>query len=295
MSNRQMFQWARTALITPFNADGSIDRVAFERLVQMQCEAKVAWILFLGTTWENPTLSSQEGLGIVSRWIQLIQKCCKVMVNVWTNSTAKSISNMEEMEKITWIDAFLIVNPYYNKPTQTWLYLHFAEIAKHTSKPVFIYNIAWRTGINLETETLLRIAHDCPNVVGVKEASGNLDQIRSVIQRKESDFLVLSGDDGLTLDVIKAWGDGVISVASNALPAKVVNLVSSALNGNISDAEKINAELHDFFEWQFLQTNPLPIKTALANMWIIQEYFRLPMCQMDEEPKKKRLKILEGY
>ena len=295
MTYKEQFSGVWTALITPFSEDWSVDFDALDRLLDMQLEWEVAWVLFLWTTWESPTISQSEWIEIVNYWIKKLDGRCKVMVNIWTNSTAKSIHFLKKMEEIEWIDCYLAVNPYYNKPTQTGLFLHFSNIAKATSKPIFAYNIKWRTAVNLETETLVKLTEACPNIVWVKEASWDLEQMSNVIERTHDDFVVLSWDDGLWYELIKLWGNGIISVASNYIPWKMVDLVSSALSWDMGVAEQKEQELQQFFDWEFIQTNPLPIKTALAEAWIINDIYRLPMCPMDPEEKAKWLEILTQY
>lgn len=290
----KQFRWAWTALVTPFNEDGSIDWEAFDNLVEMQVIWWVTWILLLGTTWENPSLTAQESVDIVTRWVEKIAGRCKIMVNTWTNDTNKSIVATKKIAELWWIDAILIVNPYYNKPTQKWLYMHFKAVANAISLPVFVYNIKWRTWVNLETDTLLRLVGDCKNIVWVKEASGDMDQIKDVIRRSPDDFIVLSWDDDLTLSLIQEGGDGVISVASNFLPRQISDFVNFALQ-NDSKAEEMKWELKAFFQWEFIQTNPLPIKAALAYTWHIKEVYRLPMCPMDESERNKWIEIVQKY
>ena len=261
----------------------------------MQIAWGVKWILLLWTTGESPTLSKEEKIKIVNRWIEKINKRCLVMVNSWTNSTSASVEATKEFDKIDWIDAFLVVNPYYNKPTAEWLYRHFKAVADSTIKQVFVYNILWRTAINLETETLLKLSKNCKNVVWVKEASWNLEQMQEVINTLDEDFVVLSWDDSLTLDLIKMWWSWVVSVASNYIPETMTNLVKTALQKDYDKAEELNNDLWEFFDGEFIQTNPLPIKVALAEQWIIKETYRLPLCEMDSEPRKKWINILEKY
>lgn len=289
------FRWTRTALITPFTQNDNIDWHSFDRLIDKQIQWWVTWILFLWTTGENPTLNNDETYKIVKRWISKIDWKCKVMVNAWTYCTKKSIENIYRYTAIDSIDGFLIVNPYYNKPTQEWLFRHFKAIADSTQKPIFIYNIKWRTGVNMETDTLVRLSKECSNIIWVKEASWDLNQIKDVINQTDKDFIVLSWDDGITLDLIKLWWDWVISVASNFIPEKISKLVNYWLKWDLNNANKLNNDLKEFFEWEFIQTNPLPIKTALSYIWLCQEIFRLPLCQMDKWPKSKWIKILKKY
>ena len=196
-----------TALITPFKKgngiDNDVDYKALEALLEMQVKWWVTWILLLGTTAESPTLTNKEWKKIVKFAIKKLKWKCKIMVNLWTYSTMKSLKNIKIFNKIKWIDAYLVVNPYYNKPTQTGLYKHFTTIAKSTAKPDVLYNIRGRTWINLETDTLLKIAEKCSNVIWEKEVSGNLKQMKDVIKKHQKDYIVLSWDDGLVYDLAK--------------------------------------------------------------------------------------------
>lgn len=285
-----------TALITPFESgnglDNPVDYSALDRLLQMQIDGGVTGVLFLGTTAENPTLSTAEGMEIVRKWIEKLEGKTKVMVNIGTYATGKTIENIHMYDTMDGIDAYLVVNPYYNKPTQTGLYEHFVAAAKSTQRPVVLYNIKGRTGVNLETDTLLRIIAAYPNVIGVKEASGDIDQMQEVIDRTPDSFLVLSGDDGLTYELAQRGGDGVISVASNCIPGDMADFVHLSLQKD-PHAKELAEYFTEFFDKLFIQTNPLPAKTYLAHKGIIQETFRLPMCPMDAHEKKIWLDFVE--
>lgn len=289
------YSWVWTALITPFDEKWNIDFEAFDNLIEIQVSSWVKWILFLWTTWESPTLTKTEKIQIIKRWIEKIWGRCFNMVNSWTNSTKQSIDLTLEFDQIQWIDTYLLVNPYYNKPTQEWLYRHFKAIADSTSKEIFIYNIFWRTWVNLETQTLVRLSENCNNIIWVKEASWDLDQMQDVINNTPQDFVVLSWDDSLTFDLIKRWGHWIVSVASNYIPKIMVEMVEKALIWDYESADIINKNLGEFFEWEFIQTNPLPIKVALAEAWFIKEKYRLPLCEMDSNLRTKWINILQKY
>ena len=291
-------KWLWTALVTPFKEwngiDNEIDYEALERLLDMQIEGWVDGVLLLGTTAENPTLTKKEGLELVKFAINILKWKTKIMVNVWTYSTKVSLENIKEFDKIDWIDAYLVVNPYYNKPTQTGLFKHFTTIADSTKRNIILYNIKWRTGVNLQTPTLLKIVEKCSNVIWVKEASWDLEQMKEVIEKSRENFLVFSGDDGLTYDLIKSGWDGVISVASNLFPKIMKNFVDTCFEDS-EKAEQLNKKYKEFFSKLFIQTNPLPAKTYLSYKWIIKEEFRLPMCKMDEKPKKEFLDFINNF
>lgn len=294
--NTKDFSWLWTALITPFRdwnwIDNEVDYAALDRVLQMQIDAQVDWILLLWTTWENPTLTQDEAFAVVKFAINKVAKRTKIMVNVWTNSTKKSLDNIKMFDELEWIDAYLLVNPYYNKPTQTWLHLHFTTLANSTEKPILLYNIKWRTWVNLNTDTLLKIINDSKNVVWIKEASWDLAQMKEVIEKTPNNFTVLCWDDSLTYDLIKFWWDWIISVASNCIPTELKEFVDLCIIGN-PKAEELNKKYAPLFSILFIQTNPLPAKTYLASKWVIKEAFRLPMCKMDEKEKKEFLDFIK--
>ncbi|MDD5770111.1 MAG: 4-hydroxy-tetrahydrodipicolinate synthase [Candidatus Gracilibacteria bacterium] len=294
--NKKQFSGLWTALITPFKEgngiDNEIDYEALDKLLQLQIDGKVDGVLLLGTTAENPTLSKEEQMQIVQFAIPKLKGKTKIMVNVGTYSTANSIENIKNFDKLDGIDGYLIVNPYYNKPTQTGLYLHFTTCANITSNPIILYNIKGRTGVNLETETLLKIIGESPNVVGIKEASGNIEQMKEVINKTPDYFSVLSGDDGMTYDLIQNGGDGVISVASNLIPGKMKEFIDACLEKS-PIAKELNQKYSEFFNKIFIQTNPLPAKTYLAFKGIIKETFRFPMCEMDLKEKTEFLEFIQ--
>lgn len=287
-----------TALVTPFEnwngLNNKVDYKALKKLLEMQIEAGLTWVLLLGTTAENPTLEKKEAEKIVKFAVKILKWKTKIMVNIGTYCTKTSIENIKKYNKFKAIDAFLVVNPYYNKPTQTGLFQHFTTIAKATKKPIIVYNIKGRTGVNLETNTLIDIISECPNIIGVKEASGDMIQMKEVIEQTWDHFLVFSWDDGLTYELIKNWGDGVISVASNCIPEKMKIFVDTCFKWG-EKADKLNEKYQEFFNKLFIQTNPLPAKTFLAEKWIIKENFRLPLCPMDEPKKEEFLKMIKKY
>jgi 4-hydroxy-tetrahydrodipicolinate synthase len=260
----------------------------------MQIEGWIDGVLILWTTAENPTLSKEEWLEIVKFVINILKWKIKIMVNVWTYSTKSSIDNIKDFDKIEWIDAYLVVNPYYNKPTQTGLKKHFISCAESTLRDIILYNIEWRTSINLETSTLLDIIWECGNVVWVKEASWNMEQMKEVVEKTPDDFLVFSWDDALTYELIQNWWNWVISVASNIYPKMIKWFVDSCFNDK-EEASDLNNIYSELFSKLFIQANPLPAKTYLASNWIIKEEFRLPMCRMDEKERDIFLDFIEKF
>ena len=230
------FKGVWTALITPFTNDHKIDWEALTKLIEHQIAGGVTGIVVLGTTGESPTITSKEATKLIKRAKKIINGRCLLMAGTGSNCTQTSIEKSIKAEKAG-ADCLLVVNPYYNKPTQHGLYLHFKAVADSTKLPIFLYNIKGRTGVNLETETLLQLTSDCPNIIGVKEASGDIEQIKDVCQKRPEGFIVLSGDDGITYQIMKDFGaDGVVSVASNIIPGKLtqmVNNLESQLNDEI--------------------------------------------------------------
>ena len=289
---RTMFRGTYTAIVTPFAEDGSVDYAAFEKLVGIQLEAGVAGIVPIGTTGESPTLEDDEKARLIEICVRRCKGKAQVVVGTGTNSTAKSIKASRKAQELG-ADGCLVVNPYYNKPTQEGLYRHFKAVADAVKIPIVVYNIKGRTAVNVETPTLMRLIKDCSNIKAVKEASGDINQMKGVIEKRPKGFSVLSGDDGITLELIKAGGDGVISVASNIVPARMHAMVKAALSGKMAEAEKLNAELAPLFEAEFIETNPIPIKAGLAMKGLIKETYRLPMCELRQQNREKLKEVLK--
>lgn len=287
-----MFKGVYTAIITPFRTDESVDWESLKKLVEFQLQNKVAGIVPCGTTGESPTLSHPEHDEVIEKVVEWVDGRCTVISGTGSNSTAEAVRLSKHAEEAG-ADACLIVNPYYNKPTQEGLYRHFKAIADAVKIPIIVYNIKGRTAVNVETSTLMRIIKDCKNVVGVKEASGDLNQMKDVIAQAPKSFSVLSGDDNMTLDLIKAEGHGIISVASNVIPGRMVAMVEAALKKDFVKAERLNSEMAEFFKGCFIETNPIPIKAAVAMMGMCEEVYRLPMCEMSAANREKWKEILK--
>ncbi len=278
-----------TAIVTPFDTNGAFDAKTYTSLVNKQLKNGVAGIVPCGTTGESPTLSHAEHDHVIELTIDLVKGQIPVIAGTGSNSTAEAIRLSQHAEKVG-VDAVMVVNPYYNKPTQEGLFLHFKAIADSVKIPCIIYNIKGRTGVNLETDTLLRLCQACPNIRGVKEASGDMQQMKDVIARTSDDFSVLSGDDNMAVDLIEAGGNGVISVASNLVPEKMVTMINAALKSDFDYARKLEYELSILFKALFLETNPIPIKAAMAMTGLCLEQYRLPMCPLSSESHRHRLK-----
>lgn len=287
-----MFKGALTAIVTPFTDQGELDEEALRKLVEFQIENNIDGIVPCGTTGESPTLGHEEHQRVIEIVIDAVKGRVPVIAGTGSNSTREAVE-MTKKAADAGADASLQVCPYYNKPTQEGLFRHFSEIAKAVDIPLIIYNIKGRTGINMETSTLARLAKEHSNIAGVKEASGDINQMKDVLNTLPKEFDVLSGDDNMTFPLMKLGGKGVISVASNIIPNEIHELTQHALNGDFEKAEELHNKLLPLFEGIFIETNPIPIKASLAMKGMIKESYRLPMCEMQPENKEKLKKILE--
>ena len=274
------FKGCGTALITPFDKEGNVDLVKYGELIDRQVENGVHFIVPLGTTGETPCLSDKEKLEI----IQVAGKHCAgrpVLIGAGTNSTQGTIDNMKKMD-CNYVDGFLIVTPYYNKPSQKGLYEHFKAVAASTKKSIVIYNVPGRTGVNITAETTLKLA-EIPNIVAIKEASGNYGQIAQIIKNAPEGFDVLSGNDDEVLSLMATGAAGVISVASNIAPAMMVEMVEHLAAGRLDDARKLHYRLMPLFKNCFIESNPIPAKAGMAYMGLIENIMRLPLTPATEQ------------
>ena len=237
-----------------------------------------------GTTGESPTLGTDEHNRLIEFTVECVRGRGRVIAGTGSNSTREAIGLTQHAEQAG-ADAALLVSPYYNKPTQEGLYRHFKAIAANTGLPCILYNIKGRTAVNIETPTLLRLAADCPNIVAVKEASGDMNQIREVLRERPAGFGVLSGDDGITLDVLRLGGQGIISVVANVVPEAMSQLTRHGLAGDFAAAEAIHERLAQLFKVAFIETNPIPIKAMLAMLGMCREVYRLPLCELRPESR----------
>lgn len=286
-----MFKGLYTALITPFTNDNKIDYSALENILNQQIDGGVTGLVVLGTTGESPTITDTERTELVKFICDHAKGKLQIIVGTGANSTDKTIKLSQEAEALG-ADGLLVVNPYYNKPTQEGLFQHFSTVANSVNIPIMLYNIQGRTAVNLETDTLIRLSKN-KNIVAVKEASGDISQMMDVISKTSSDFTVLSGDDGLTYPLMALGGNGVVSVLSNILPNEMTSLVENSSNGNFNDAKEMHYKLLPLMNSMFLETNPIPAKTILAFQGVISENFRLPMTQMSNA-NKETLKEIWG-
>ncbi|HLW22100.1 MAG TPA: 4-hydroxy-tetrahydrodipicolinate synthase [Sphaerochaetaceae bacterium] len=282
------FTGVYTAIITPFTKYGLVDAEAFKRIIEFQISQGIDGLVPCGTTGESPTLSHAEHDRVIAMTVEIANGRVPVIAGTGSNATSEAV-RLSKHAETAGVDAVLLVNPYYNKPTQKGLYLHFKTIADSVRIPCILYNIKGRTGVNIETDTLVRLAQDCPNIVAVKEASGDLAQMKDVIARTRDDFSVLSGDDNMAVDLVEAGGDGVISVASNLIPSHMRSMIHAALDGDIAKARAWEKNLSPLFSACFCETNPIPIKTAMASFGWCEEEFRLPMCRLETEEHRTQI------
>ncbi len=296
MARDMLFRGVAPALVTPFTADDDIDEVAFQHLIERQVEGGVSGLVVLGTTGENPTVTDEQRRRLVDLSLEASDGRVPVIVGTGTNNTDQSIAYSEQAVEAG-ADGVLVVGPYYNKPTQEGFVGHVEAIADAIDAPIVLYNVPGRTSFNIEVETVLHLAEEVPQVVGVKEASGDLEQISEILMHRPDDFAVYSGDDEMTLPLLALGGDGVVSVISNALPTEMNELVEAAFNGNLAAARERHFELLPAMRACFLETNPIPIKDVCAALGWMEPHVRLPLAAMDERaPVRQRvLSAFEGF
>ena len=289
---RVNFTGVGTALVTPFSKSGDLDERAVRRLGRRQIDAGVHFLVPCGTTGENPTLTLAERIRIVEILADEAAGKTPVLAGAGGYDTKEIIHLADEMRKAG-ATGLLSVTPYYNKPTQEGLFQHFRAIADSTPLPVIVYNVPGRTGVNVETATLARLSA-IPNIVGVKEASGNITQMADVCNAVPDDFLVLSGDDAITLPLMALGGRGIISVVSNEIPREMAQMVEAAERGDFAAARAIHRRILPLMQINFVESNPVPVKAAMAAMGLLEEVYRLPMCSPKPESREKILKVLKG-
>ena len=278
-----------TALVTPFNKNGSLDEVAARSLVEWQIASGIDFLVPCGTTGETPTLTETEWLRIIDITIEVVNGRVPIVAGATSNNTEDAIAKAKKVAARK-IDAILTASPYYNKPTQEGQFQHFQAIARAVNKPLMLYNVPGRTGANIEPATLVRLAK-IDNIIAVKEASGSMVQIAEVLNLVPDDFLVFSGDDALILPVISLGGVGIVSVASNVVPAELSKMTRAALNNDWSTARKLHRKYLPLVQALFIESNPMPVKAVLAMMGRIEESYRLPMVPVKAQ-SKERLKVV---
>jgi 4-hydroxy-tetrahydrodipicolinate synthase len=286
-----MFIGCGTALVTPFTREGNLDEMTLRRLIRRQIDEGVDFLVPCGTTGENPTLNHAEHLRVVEMTMDEATGQVPVLAGCGGYHTAAVIELARELEELG-ANGLLSVAPYYNRPTQEGLYQHFKAVAAATGLPIIVYNVPGRTGVNIEPATLARLAQ-IPNIAGVKEASGNIGQMAAILARVPADFLVLSGDDAITLPLIALGGKGVISVVANEIPGPMTKLTQACLRGDFARARELQRRYLPLMEINFLESNPIPVKAVMGLMGLLEPNYRLPLVPPSPENLKKMAAVLE--
>jgi len=287
-----MFTGTGTALVTPFRMDGTLDEGTLRRLIQRQIDGGVDFLVPCGTTGESPTLTHEEHVRVVEITVGLAKGKVPVLAGAGGYNTAEVIAMARELAELG-ADGFLSVTPYYNRPTQEGLFQHYRAIAEAVPLPIILYSVQGRTGVNIEPATVKRLSQ-IENIVGIKEASGNVSQMAAILNAVPEEFIVLSGDDAITLPVISLGGRGVISVVSNEIPAEMSRLTRAALQGDFRTAREIHRRYHTLMEINFVESNPGPVKAAMAEMGLLEPVWRLPLVAPKAENQMRIRAVLES-
>jgi 4-hydroxy-tetrahydrodipicolinate synthase len=287
-----LFQGCGTAMVTPFRKDGSLDELTLRSLVKRQVNEGINFLVPCGTTGENPTLTRKEYLRVVEITIEEVKGRVPVLAGAGGYNTAEVIELAKEIKAIG-ADGILSVTPYYNKPTQEGLYLHYKAIASAVKLPMIVYSVQGRTGVNIEPATLKRLS-EVDYIVGVKEASGNIGQQANVVHQVPSDFAVLSGDDAITIPLIALGGHGLVSVVANEIPGETTALVQRALANEFAGAREVQRKYMALMEINFVESNPIPVKAAMALMGLLEPIYRLPLCPPNPANLAKIERVLEA-
>lgn len=290
MNNLNQLKGCGTALITPFRRDESIDEAAFRRFVEFQITGGVDFLVACGTTGESVTMSDDEQARVVELTIEFADGRVPVVAGAGGYNTREVIEKIHRYEKLG-VDAILSVTPYYNKPTQEGLFQHYRAIAAATKLPILLYSVQGRTSINLEPATVARLA-EIENIIGIKEASGNISQIAEIASLVSDEFKIFAGDDSVVLPVAALGGVGVISVASNLLPRLVSDLCRASIENRLDEARRLNRQLTPIFKAMFIESNPIPVKAALAMTGMIEEVYRLPLTHISQGNRAKLEQVL---
>ncbi len=288
-----MFKGSIVAMVTPFKKD-AVDEKTLRKLIEFQIKNGTSGIVPCGTTGESPTLSYEEHDRVIEITVEEVNGRIPVIAGTGSNSTQEAIMLTRHAQK-SGADASLQVAPYYNRPTQRGLYEHFKAIAGSVKIPIILYNIASRTGVNIEPETMARLAKDCKNIVGVKEASGSLDQMSRVKQLCGKDFALISGDDSLTLPLLAVGGTGIISVVANIIPQDVCDMVKAFQGGDTKEAQRLHYKMLPLVKAMFIETNPGPLKTAIGLMGMCEPSLRLPLAAMNDDNQEKLKAAMKEY
>ncbi len=283
----KMFEGTGVALITPFDSSKKIDFTSLTKLVEHVIQGGVEYLVVMGTTAESPVISADEKKEILRHVAEVTKRRVPIVFGLGGNDTSKLLKELDEVNKLDIVDAILSVTPYYNKPNQRALLAHFSALAEKSEKPIILYNVPGRTGINMLAETTLELARKYSNIIAIKEASGNLDQIMAIIEHKPSHFEVISGDDGLTLPLISVGVKGVISVVANAIPFEFSEMVRLALAGKIEEARRLHYNTLELSRLAFAEGSPAGIKCVLSEIGICQNELRLPLVTVSESLHNK--------
>jgi 4-hydroxy-tetrahydrodipicolinate synthase len=287
---RRLWTGCGTALVTPFNRDGSVDQAGVRRLAKRQIDAGIHFLVPCGTTGESPTLSDEERFRVVELVVEEAGGKVPVLAGAGGYDTREVIRSAQQMKRLG-AAGILSVTPYYNKPTQEGLFQHYSAIAGEAGLPIIVYNVPGRTGCNVDVGTLVRLSQ-VPNIAGVKEASGNVSQMCEICRAVPESFIVLSGDDALTLPLMAVGGHGIISVISNEAPAEMARMVGLAAGGDFNAARRIHHQLMPLMSANFVESNPIPVKAAMAAMGLLEEVYRLPMVPPLEASRQRILAAL---
>lgn len=294
MSTHSKFKGTGVALVTPFQQDGSIDYKALSKVIDHVIKGGVEYVVSLGTTGETPVLSKEEKKSLVSYTVEAVNKRVPVVVGIGGNNTQEVVDTFKHYD-LSGVDAILSVSPYYNKPNQRGIVEHYKAIGSASPLPIIVYNVPGRTSSNISAETTLQLAGEVKNIFAVKEASGNFDQIMKIIKYKPKDFLVISGDDLVTLPLIASGGDGVISVIANALPEDFSEMVRQSLAGNFSHARELHYKLDEFTRLIFADGSPAGVKSLMEKLNVCSSYVRLPLVNINAQTEKSLSEELKAY
>lgn len=295
MSKNSKFKGTGVAIVTPFNKDGSIDYKSLNKLVDFIIKGGVEYVVVLGTTGESVTLSKEEKQSVVTHVIENVNRRVPIVLGLGGNNTQEILSAFKKSSDFNNIDAILSVSPYYNKPNQRGIYQHYKAIAEASPLPIILYNVPGRTASNVTADTTIKLATDFKNIIAVKEASGNLEQCMKIVKHRPKDFLVISGDDMLTLPMIASGADGVISVVANAFPKDFSEMTRQILAGNVKEAQKLHYKLTDIIEQLFADGNPAGIKAVLEMLKICSPNVRLPLVNVNKATQNALKEMVEMY
>ena len=295
MSKNSKFKGTGVAIVTPFNKDNSIDYKSLNKLVDFIIKGGVEYVVVLGTTGESVTLSKEEKQSVVTHVIENVNRRVPIVLGLGGNNTQEILSAFKKSSDFNNIDAILSVSPYYNKPNQRGIYQHYKAIAEASPLPIVLYNVPGRTASNVTADTTIKLATDFKNIIAVKEASGNLEQCMKIIKHRPKDFLVISGDDMLTLPMIASGADGVISVVANAFPKDFSEMTRQILAGNVKEAQKLHYKLTDIIEQLFADGNPAGIKAVLEMLKICSPTVRLPLVNVNKATQNALKEMVEMY